>query len=158
MFYLGFFRLQLGVMVPGSKIKRSQLSLAPPFQKLLNIKYSRSSSICNWVTFVCLFVFVLILLLLLLLLFCFLFWLAQKEKFLKPMEKNPYIVNCWCAGVSNYNIILVITKIYIFLLLYFALVLLLIMRSQPASIAWTITSTTAFYHKWSYTEENWFIN
>ena len=63
-----------------------------------------------------------------------LFCLSQKERFLEPIEKNPYIVNYWWAEVSNYicSTILVITKIYIFLL-YFTSVLLLIMRSQPAS-------------------------
>ena len=82
-----------------------------------------------------------------------LFCLSQKERFLEPIEKNPYIVNYWWAEVSNYicSTILVITKIYIFLL-YFTSVLLLIMRSQPASIAQTLTSTAAFYHCWSYTE------
>ena len=50
-----------------------------------------------------------------------------------------------------YSTILVIIKIYIFLL-YFTSVLVLIMRSQPASITWTVTSTAAFYHCWSYTE------
>ena len=50
-----------------------------------------------------------------------------------------------------YSTILVIIKIYIFLL-YFTSVLVLIMRSQPASITWTVKSTAAFYHCWSYTE------
>ena len=52
---------------------------------------------------------------------------------LEAIEKNPYIVNYWWAGVSNYvySTIFVITKIYIFLL-YITLVLLLIMWSQPA--------------------------
>ena len=39
-------------------------------------------------------------------------------------------------------------------LLYFTSVLLLIMWSQSASIAWTVTSTAAFYHCWSYTEHS----
>ena len=62
--------------------------------------------------------------------------------------------NYWWAGVRYYvyNTILVITKIYIFLPLYFTSVLWLIIRRQPASNAWTVTSTTAFYHCWSYTE------
>ena len=51
--------------------------------------------------------------------------------------------------VFVYITILMITKIYVFLLLYFTPVLLLIMWSQPASIAWTVTSTTAFYHWWN---------
>ena len=64
--------------------------------------------------------------------------LSQKKRFLEPIAKNPCIVNYWWTGINNYvySIILVITKIYIFYLHYFTSVLLLIMRSQPASIAW----------------------
>ena len=32
--------------------------------------------------------------------------------------------------------------------------MLLLMRSQPDSIAWTVTSGAAFYHGWSYTEHS----
>ena len=80
---------------------------------------------------------------------------SQKERILESIEKNSYIVNYWWAGVSNYvyNTILVITKIYISLL-YFTSVLLWIMLSQPASNAWTVTSTAAFYHCWSYTDHS----
>ena len=84
------------------------------------------------------------------------FRLSQKERFLEQIEKNPSIFNYWWAGVSNYvySTILVITKVYIFLL-YFTSDLLLIMRSQPASIERTVTSTTAaFSHCWSYTEHS----
>ena len=49
--------------------------------------------------------------------------LTQKERFLKPIEKKSLY------RVSNYSTILIITKIYTFLLLYFTLVLLLITRS-----------------------------
>ena len=129
MLYLDFFRVQLGVIGPGSKIKRSQLRLAPLFKKSLNIIYCRSSSF-------------------------FWFWLTQKDRFLKPIKKTPYIVNYWWTGVSDCSIIFVITKIYIFLRLYFTLVSLLIMQSQPSSIARTVTSTVAFYHCWSYTEDS----
>ena len=31
-----------------------------------------------------------------------LFRLSQKERFLEPIKKNPYIVNYWWAGVRNY--------------------------------------------------------
>ena len=48
--------------------------------------------------------------------------------------------------VYVYSTILVIMKIFIFYLFYFTSALLLIMRSQPASIAKTVTSTAAFYH------------
>ena len=30
------------------------------------------------------------------------FRLSQKERFLELIEESPYIVNYWCAGVSNY--------------------------------------------------------
>ena len=43
-------------------------------------------------------------------------------------------------------------KTYTFLPLSFTSVLLSIMRSQPASIAWTVTSIASFCHCWSYTE------
>ena len=67
-----------------------------------------------------------------------------------PIHLSSY----WWAGVSNYvsNTISVITKIYIFLL-YFPSVSLLIIRSQPASIAWIAASTAAFYLCWSYTDD-----
>ena len=79
------------------------------------------------------------------------FRLSQKKIFLEPIRKSPYIVNYLWAGVSNYvySIIFVITKIYIFPLLYFTPVLLL-KRSQPSSTVSTGTSTAAFYHCWSY--------
>ena len=32
----------------------------------------------------------------------FFVWLSQKERFLEPMEKNPYIFNYCGVGVSNY--------------------------------------------------------
>ena len=85
----------------------------------------------------------------------FFFLIISKGKVLRADRKNPYIFNYWWAGVSNYvySKTLVITKIYIFIL-YFTLVLLLIMRSQPASTEWTITSTAAFSHCWSYTEHS----
>ena len=89
-----------------------------------------------------LFYFIFILLLLLSLLFS---WLSHKESFLESIVKNPYIVNV-------NSTVLVITKIYIFLLLYFTSVLLLIMQSKTTSPAWTVTSKAAFYHCWSYTE------
>ena len=80
--------------------------------------------------------------------------LSQKERFSEPIAKNPDIVNYWWTGVNNYvySTILVITKIYIFFLIYFTSLCLLIMQSQPALIAWTVTSTAAFYHCWSCTE------
>ena len=63
------------------------------------------------------------------------FLIISKGKIFRADQKrNPYIVNYWRADVSNYSTVLVITKIFIFLL-YFTVVLLLIMRSQPASIA-----------------------
>ena len=82
------------------------------------------------------------------------FRLCQKERFLEPIEKSPYIVNYWWAGVSNYvySTILVIKKISF--LLYFTSVLLLKMWSQPASIAWTVTTTATFYYCWNYTEHS----
>ena len=55
-----------------------------------------------------------------------------------------------------YSIILVFTKMYIFAL-YFTTVLLLIILSQPSSIGWTVwtvTSTAAFSHCWSYMEHS----
>ena len=67
-----------------------------------------------------------------------------------------HLSNYWWAGISNYaySTMLEITEIYIFLLLYFTSVLLLIMWSQSASIAWTVTSAAAFYHCWSYKEHS----
>ena len=64
-----------------------------------------------------------------------------------------HLSNYWWAGISNYfyGSISVITKIYVFVF-YFASVSLLIMRSQPALIAWKVTSTAAFCRCWSHTE------
>ena len=70
-----------------------------------------------------------------------------------PRNRLPiHLSNYWWAGISNYvySTVFVITKMYIFLLC-FPLVSLLIMRGQPASIAWTVTSAAAFYHCWSCT-------
>ena len=46
-------------------------------------------------------------------------FLDYLKRFLKPIKKNPYTVNYWWTCVSNYvcSAILVITKIYIFLIL-----------------------------------------
>ena len=55
-----------------------------------------------------------------------------------PRNRFPiHFSNYWWAGISNYvySIILGITKIYIFVLLLFTSWLLLIMQSQPATIA-----------------------
>ena len=67
--------------------------------------------------------------------FFFFFRLSRKES-IRADQKNPYMADYWWAGINNYSTILMITKIYMFILLYFTLVLLLIMRSQPVSIAW----------------------
>ena len=71
----------------------------------------------------------------------------KRKSFWSRSKKTLFLYKYWWASISNhvYNTILVITKIYIFLL-YFPLVLLLIMRSQPTSTGWTLTSTAAFYH------------
>ena len=63
--------------------------------------------------------------------------------------------NYWWAGINNYvySTISVITKVYVFLL-YFASVSLLMMRNQPASIAWAVTSAVTFYHCWHYTKHS----
>ena len=75
-----------------------------------------------------------------------------KKKTIKPRSVTSHrnrvhihLSSYWWAGISNYvsNTISVITKIYIFLL-YFSSVSLLIIRSQTASIAWTVTSTAHF--------------
>ena len=70
------------------------------------------------------------------------------------VDKRLNLCNYWWAGISNYvySTILLITKIYIFLLLYFISVLLFIIRSQPMSILWTVTSTAVRYDCWSYIE------
>ena len=69
------------------------------------------------------------------------------------LKKSFFCYKYWWASISNYvyNTILVITKIYIFLL-YFTLVLLLVIRSQPTSVGWIATTTAAFYHCCSYAE------
>ena len=60
-----------------------------------------------------------------------------------------FMLNLWNFLKSN---ILEVKILYILEIFYFTSVLLLIMQSQPASIAWTVTSTAAFYHFWSYTD------
>ena len=73
--------------------------------------------------------------------------ISRGNVFGADQKKSLFRYKYWWASISNhvYNTILVITKIYIFLL-YFPLVLLLILRSQPTSTGWTLTSTAAFYH------------
>ena len=79
----------------------------------------------------------------------------QKEPFLEPIKKVLILLITGEPVSANvYSTILVITKIYIFLLLYFTSVLLLIVQSQPFSFAWTVTSTAAIYHCWSYMEHS----
>ena len=73
-----------------------------------------------------------------------------------PRNRLPiHLSNYWGVDISNYvyNSNSMITKIYIFLL-HFASVSLLIMRMQPALIAWTVTSTATFYHCLSYTDHS----
>ena len=67
-----------------------------------------------------------------------------------------YLSKYWWDGISNYvySTILVITKIYVLILPYFTSVLIEIIRSQPTSIAWIVTSTAAFYHHWNFTEHS----
>ena len=67
-----------------------------------------------------------------------------------------HLSNYWWAGISNFvcSTILVITEIYIYISPFLTSVLLLIMRSQPTSIAWTGTSTAAIYNCWSYIEHS----
>ena len=67
--------------------------------------------------------------------FFFFFWLSRKKS-IRADQKNPYMADYWWAGIKNHSTILMIMKIYMFILLYFTLVLLLIMRNQPVSIAW----------------------
>ena len=61
------------------------------------------------------------------------------------------MLNLWNFLKSN---ILEVKILYFLEIFYFTSVLLLIMRSQPASIAWTVPSTASFCHCWSYTEHS----
>ena len=151
------------VMGPGLKTKRSQLKLPPLFQKSLIVsdfgpifKYhtqrmERTNQISRCRTL------------------CKVFWKKLIKKMWNILEARlavtgeVFFFDCfdWLKrksgskkNVKKYSTILVITKIYVFFLLYFTSVLLLIMQSQPASIAWTVTSTAGFYHCWSYTEHS----
>ena len=85
------------------------------------------------------------------------FLIIWKEKVFKADRKKSLSrFNYWQATISSciYSTMLVIRKIYIFLPLYFNSVFLLIMWSQPASMAWTVTSAAAFYCYWSYREHS----
>ena len=79
--------------------------------------------------------------------------ISKGQAFRTDQKKSLLRYKYWWASISNdvYDTIVVITKIYIFLL-YFTLVLLLIMRSQPASIGWTVTFAAVPYYCCSYTE------
>ena len=77
-----------------------------------------------------------------------------KRKDFCSRSKKIFMLLITAVPVYVYSTILVITKIYLSVLLYFTSVLLLIMRSQPASIATTVASTAAFYHCWSYTKHS----
>ena len=74
------------------------------------------------------------------------------------LSKKKRLLDRWkkilISLITVYSTILVITKIYIFLFRYFTSGLLLIMQSQSASIAWTVTSTSALYHCRSYREHS----
>ena len=77
-------------------------------------------------------------------------WLSQKDRFLEPVEKSPYIVKYLWAGVSSYvySIILVITKIYIpSSLFHFSFII----EAKPTFFdRLNSTSTAPFHHCWSY--------
>ena len=81
------------------------------------------------------------------------FWLSQKEKFLEPIENNPYFVLITSEPVSATISIALFWWSRRFIYFFLILLQLLIMQSQPALIAWTGTSA-AFYHCWSYTEHS----
>ena len=78
------------------------------------------------------------------------FRLSPKDRFFEPIEKKSLTPLTTGEPVSATMSIALFwllqdTLVYIFLLLYFVLVFLLIMQSQPTSIAWTATSTAAFF-------------
>ena len=83
------------------------------------------------------------------------FWLSQKETFLEPIENNPFFVSITVEPVSaTISRALFWWSQRFTYFFFFILLQLLIMRSQPASVAWTVTSAAAFYHCWSYTEHS----
>ena len=95
--------------------------------------------------------------------FFFFFPFISKGKNFRVEQKNPYIVNYWWAGtgVTNYiySTILVIPKIYVFLLVYVTSILLLIMRSESTSTAWVVLSTAgSFSVTWCKPEHDAFQN
>ena len=83
-------------------------------------------------------------------------YLKRKSFYSRLKKKYLFRFNCWWADISSYiySTSLVITKMHIFILLYFNSVLLLIMRSQPASMSWSLIFEATFYHCWSFTEHS----
>ena len=72
-----------------------------------------------------------------------------------PRDRLPiHLSNYWWAGISNFLYSTIGDHWNLYISSFFTSVLSLIMRSQPASIAWTGTSTAAYYHCWSYMEHS----
>ena len=82
------------------------------------------------------------------------FWLSQKERFLELIKKALILlITCELISATMSIALFWWSQRFIFPLLYVTSVLLL-KRSQPSSIVWTVTSTAAFYHCWSFTKHS----
>ena len=76
----------------------------------------------------------------------------KKQVLRNPNENNFSSRTEWVTAVITGELVSAFMYIYIYIyLLYFISVSLMIMRNQPASTSWTVTSTAAYYHCWSYT-------
>ena len=75
------------------------------------------------------------------------FFIISKEKIFRADWKESLLVNrCLQHYFGDHGDSYISSPLF-----YFSFA---IIQSQPASIAWTVTSTAAFYHCWKYTEHS----
>ena len=75
------------------------------------------------------------------------FFIISKEKIFRADWKESLLVNrCLQHYFGDHGDSYISSPLF-----YFSFA---IIQSEPASIAWTVTSTAAFYHCWKYTEHS----
>ena len=80
-------------------------------------------------------------------------YLKRKDSESRSKKVLILLITCELVSASMSIALFWWSQTFIFPLLSFSSVLLL-KRSQSSLIAWTVTSTVAFYHSWSYTKRS----
>ena len=77
----------------------------------------------------------------------------SKGKIFRADQKKSLLITCELMSATMFVPLFWWSQRFIFPLLYFTSVLIL-KQSQFSSIVWTVTSTDAFYHCWSYMKQS----